>query len=72
MPVGAERRLMNVQWEWLGVLVTTVFLVSLAFSVWFGVALESVLLPFGGMAVIGIVVGWMLRHITRFNPYDYE
>lgn len=63
---------MDVQWEWLGVMVTTVFLVSLAFSVFFGVPLEKVLLPFGGMAFIGVVVGWMLRHITRFNPYDWE
>lgn len=61
----------HVRWRWLLVLAVGVVVVSAAVSTVNDVPLVSVLLPFGAMAVLGLVVGWMLRHIVRFNPYDY-
>jgi len=62
---------MDVQWGWLGVLVGAVIAVSALFSFLFDVPLLAVLKPFGAMAFIGLVIGWMLRHIAHFNPYEY-
>lgn len=61
----------HVQWRWLLVLAAGVLVVSTAISAFAAVPLTSVLVPFAAMAVLGLLVGWMLRHIVRFNPYDY-
>lgn len=62
---------MDVQWEWLAVLVGAVLAVSVVFTVVFGAPFLSVVRAFGAMAVIGLAIGWVLRHIAHFNPYDY-
>jgi F0F1-type ATP synthase assembly protein I len=62
---------MDVQWEWLGVLVALVVAAAVFFTVVFGAPFFSVLRAFGAMAVVGIAIGWVLRHIAHFNPYDY-
>lgn len=61
----------EVQWNWLLGLIAAVVIVSTAFSQVFGVPLLSVFLPFAAMTVVGLVIGWMLRHIANFNPYEY-
>lgn len=61
----------RVQWNWLLGLVVAVVVVSTAFSQVFDVPLLSVFLPFAAMVVIGLILGWMLRHIANFNPYEY-
>lgn len=61
----------QVQWNWLLGLFVALVVVSTAFSQVFGVSLLTVFLPFAAMVVMGLVIGWMLRHIANFNPYEY-
>ena len=61
----------RVQWNWLLGLVGAVIVISTIFSQVYGVPILTVFLPFAGITVVGLVIGWMLRHIANFNPYEY-
>lgn len=61
----------QIQWNWLLGLLVALVVVSTAFSQMFSVSLLTVFLPFAAMVVVGLVIGWMLRHIANFNPYEY-